>query len=152
MAPAMFAASRGPDQRRGLPLIKDSLQAETHTAYHHRGLGLFELHADEILASYQGGGRWLVPSGSESGKAYEVRVSPARPQRDRCECQGFASHGHCRHHVAAQRVARRSAVCDSCGQRCWWRDLTEVHEEDGLLAWFPGDKLCRACIKTGHWC
>ena len=40
---------------------------ESQPAYVLRGLGLFELHRDEILAGYQGGGRWLVPSGSESG-------------------------------------------------------------------------------------
>ena len=118
-------------------------------AYVLRGLGLFELHHDEILAAYQGGGRWLVPSGAESGGLYEVRVG-IRPERNRCECRGFSSHGHCSHLIAAQRVARRSGVCDACGERCWWSKLTEVQEEDELLAWFPGDVLCSTCI-PGHW-
>ena|SRR5215217_5613628 len=125
---------------------------EPQPPYVLRGLGLFELHADEILDNYEGGGRWLVPSGTTPGLTYEVRVSPMRPGRDRCECVGYQNHGHCSHHVAAQRVARRSAVCDACGQRCWWRGLQEVHEDDGLLAWFEGDKLCRACIEAGLWC
>lgn len=39
-----------------------------------RGLGIFELHRDDILDSYQGGGRWLIPSGSDGDTLYEVRV------------------------------------------------------------------------------
>ena|SRR5215218_7028498 len=124
---------------------------ETPPAYVLRGLGLFELHRQDILESYQGGGRWIVPSGTESGRVYEVRVG-VRPERNRCECQGSQHHNHCSHHVAAQRVARRSSVCDACGVRKWWKDLTEVHEDDGLLAWFPGDRICGDCIKAGHWC
>ena len=132
-------------------MVSASVQAESLPAYHFRGLGLYELHSEDILEGYQGAGRYLVPSGTEPGKLYEVRVSPMRPERDRCECIGYQHHGHCSHHVAAQRVARRSAVCDACGQRCWWSDLQEVYEDDGLLAWFAGDKLCRACIRSGAW-
>ena len=120
-------------------------------AYVLRGLGLYELHADGILAAYQGAGRWLVPSGTESGKVYEVRVSALRRDRSLCECVGYVNHRHCSHVVAARRVAVRSAVCDSCGSRCWWSELSEVHEEDGLLAWFPGDRLCRTCVRDGAW-
>ena len=131
-------------------MVSTSLQAETLPAYHLRGLGLYELHADHILDAYQGAGRYLVPSGREAGFVYEVRVG-SRPERHRCECTGVQHHGHCSHHVAAQRVARRSAVCDCCGVRQWWRDLREVHEDDGLLAWFAGDRLCKACV-PGHRC
>ncbi|PLS85037.1 MAG: hypothetical protein CYG60_14710, partial [Actinobacteria bacterium] len=56
-------------------------------AYVLRGLGLFELHAGEILASYKGGGKYLVPSGTEANGLYEVRVG-TRPERNRCECRG----------------------------------------------------------------
>ena len=129
-----------------------SVQAEPLPAYHLRGLGLYGLHGEEVLASYQGAGRYLVPSGTTPGLTYEVRVSPTRPERDRCECIGYQHHGHCSHHVAAQRVARRSTVCDACGVRRWWSELQEVHDEHDLLAWFAGDKLCRACVKAGHWC
>ncbi len=110
-------------------------------AYVLRGLGLFELHAGEILASYQGGGRWLVPSGTDAGNVYEVRTG-TRPERNRCECRGFASHRHCSHVVAAGRVAKRSGVCDGCGVRTWRRDLSEVQES---LTYFAGDLLCRSC-------
>ena len=111
-----------------------------------RGLGLFELHRDDILAGYQGGGRWLVPSGSESGKLYEVRVG-SRPERDRCECRGWASHKHCSHVVAAQRAARTSAECDGCGERVRRRDLIEVTEDHESLTWFAGDVVCRSCAR-----
>ncbi len=73
---------------------------EPQPAYVLRGLGLFEIHRDEILESYQGGGRWLVPSGTESGRLYEVRVG-TRPERNRCECTGFQRHEHCSHVVCA---------------------------------------------------
>ncbi len=115
-------------------------------AYVLRGLGLFELHGDEILASYQGGGRWLVPSGTEANRLYEVRVG-VRPERNRCECRGFASHRHCSHIVAAQRVGKRSGVCDGCGERAWRRDLIEVHEDHESLTWFAGDVVCRPCAR-----
>ncbi len=116
---------------------------ETTPGYVLRGLGLFELHADEILDSYQGGGRYIVPSGTEANGLYEVRVGV---RRNRCECRGFFSHKHCSHVVAASRVAKKSAVCDSCGARRWAHDLIEVTEDDGSLTWFPGDLLCKGCI------
>ncbi len=112
-------------------------------AYVLRGLGLFELYAGEILASYGGGGKYLVPSGTEANGLYEVRVGV---RRNRCECRGWASHGHCSHLVAASRVAKRSAVCDSCGERRWDRELIEVTEDDDSLTWFVGDRICKACV------
>jgi len=115
---------------------------EPQPAYVLRGLGIFELHRDEILESYQGGGRYLVPSGTESGTLYEVRVG-TRPERNRCECRGFASHKHCSHIAAAQRTARLSAVCDGCGERVWRRELVEVGADN--LTFFEGDRLCRPC-------
>jgi hypothetical protein len=114
---------------------------EPAPAYVLRGLGIYELRADDILASYQGGGRYVVPSGTDTNGLYEVRVG-TRPERNRCECRGFASHGHCSHVVAAGRVAKRSAICDGCGQRTWSRELVEVQES---LTYFAGDLLCRSC-------
>ncbi len=114
-------------------------------AYVLRGLGLFELHADEILASYKGGGRYIVPSGTEAGNLYLVRVG-TRPERNRCECRGFASHQHCSHIVAAERTARRSRLCDGCGERVWRRDLVEVGDDS--LVFFEGDELCRPCARA----
>ncbi len=113
-------------------------------AYVIRGLGLYEIHCDEILQGYQGGGRWLVPSGTDAGNVYEVRTG-TRPERNKCECRGFGSHGHCSHVVAASRVAKKSAVCDSCGERRWSRDLSEVVES---LTFFEGDLLCPSCRRA----
>ena len=113
-------------------------------AYVLRGLGLFELHAGEILHSYRGAGRFVVPSGSAANGLYEVRVG-TRPERNKCECRGFASHKHCSHVVAAGRVAKRSGVCDGCGERFWSRDLFEVGAES--LSFFEGDVLCRGCAR-----
>ncbi|MDP9479366.1 MAG: hypothetical protein M3R38_27445 [Actinomycetota bacterium] len=121
---------------------------ENAPAYVLRGLGLFELHADEILQGYQGGGRYVVPSGTATNGLYEVRVGV---RRNRCECRGWASHGHCSHVVAASRVAKKSAVCDGCGVRRWWHDLVEVGEDDGLLSWHEGDRLCSSCVRAGQW-
>jgi hypothetical protein len=118
---------------------------ETAPGYVLRGLGLFELHAGEILASYQGGGRFLVPSGTTTGGLYEVRVG-TRPERNRCECKGYQSHKHCSHLIAAERVAKRSAVCDGCGVRVWSRNLVEVGADS--LAFFEGDVLCRRCARA----
>ena len=158
MAPAVLVAPRGPDHEGTSFMATSSVAPSAHPStteptpeYVLRGVGLFEIHRDEILSSYRGGGRWLIPSGIESGKLYEVRVdSPRRPERSRCECVGFAHHGHCSHVVCATVASSKSAVCDGCGGRCWWPELREVHEEDGLLAWFPGDRLCDGC-RPGHW-
>jgi hypothetical protein len=84
-------------------------------------------------------------------KVNEVRASTMRPGRERCECVGFTHHKHCSHVEAARIAKKRSAICDSCGKRHWRSDLTEVHEEDGLLSWFAGDRLCRGCIGEGAW-
>ncbi|MDP9438671.1 MAG: hypothetical protein M3P49_07995 [Actinomycetota bacterium] len=133
----MTDRSVAPPARRTTP--------ETTPGYVLRGLGLFELLADEILDSYRGAGRYVVPSGTEANGLYEVRVG-TRPERNRCECKGFASHGHCSHIIAAGRVAKRSAVCDGCGERRWDRELVEVTEDDDSLTWFPGDRLCKTCV------
>ena len=65
-------------------MVTPNVQAEALTAYHLQGLGLYEPHGEEILSSYQGAGHWLVPSGTETCRLYEVRVG-ARRERDRCE-------------------------------------------------------------------
>ncbi len=115
-----------------------------------RGLGLVTISAEEILASYKGGGRFMVPSGTAPDQQYEVRVG-TRPERDKCECIGFGHYFHCSHVVAAHRIAKLSAVCDSCGKRCWQHELLEVTEDDGLLSWHEGDRLCRDCVRAGAW-
>ncbi len=125
-----------------------SIVARSLPDYARRGRGLFETYREEL--EYLGGGRWLVPSGSESGKLYEVRVG-TRSRRDSCECTGFRHHHHCSHVVCAKLAHKRSAVCDGCGERRWWKNLTEVHEEHDVLAWFVGDRICSTCIRAGLW-
>jgi hypothetical protein len=98
-----------------------------------RGHGLFEIHAEEILASYQGAGVYLIPSGSESGKAYEVRLGTRR-KAARCECTGFFHHRHCSHIEAARIAARKSAVCDSCGKRRGTSTLRKFSRRTGSFA------------------
>lgn len=122
--------------------------AEPTPEYVLRGLGIFEIHRDEILSSYRGGGRWLIPSATEPSKVYEVRVGVRRSST--CECIGYEHHGHCSHVVCATIASKKSAVCDGCGARGWWSELTEVQEDDGLLGWFPGDRLCDGC-RLGQW-
>lgn len=116
-------------------------------AYVLRGLGLFEMYREEL--EYLGASKWLVPSGTKPDLKYEVRVGIRRESR--CECIGFAHHKHCTHVVDATIARRKSAVCDSCGKRHWWSEITEVFEDDGLLDWYPGDRLCRVCIRFGAW-
>ncbi len=119
--------------------------ATPEPAYVLRGLGLFELRADEILDSYGGAGKYLVPSGTEANGLYEVRVGV---RRNRCECRGWSAHHHCSHLIAAERVAKKSAVCDGCGERRWDRELVEVTEDHDSLTWFPGDLLCGGCLSA----
>ena len=107
-----------------------------------RGAGIFELHADEILASYQGGGRWLIPSGSESAKLYEVRVG-SRPERSRCECVGFLHHKHCSHVVCASLARKKSFTCDGCGRRVSNSEMVVVGDDS--LSLFEGDQVCGEC-------
>ena len=134
MAPTELETPRGPDQEEYL-LIAHSVAPTARPDTR-------ELRGEEILISYQGGGRWLVPSGTAANGLYEVRAG-VRPERNRCECRGFASHRHCSHIVAAERVGKRSGVCDGCGERAWRRDLFEVGADH--LTWFEGDELCRTC-------
>ncbi len=128
-----------------LPQPEQRTTTEPQPGYVLRGHGLFELHRGEVLRGYQGAGKWLIPSGSESGRLYEVRVG-IRPERNRCECVGFEHHRHCSHVVCATIVGKKSAVCDCCGERRWWSQLTEVTEDHESLTWFPGDLLCYSCL------
>ncbi len=113
-----------------------------------RGHGLFELHRDEL--AYLGAGTWLIPSGSDGSRSYEVRVG-VRPERNRCECVGFQHHGHCSHVICASIAKKKSAICDACGARHYLEALREVHDEDGLTSWLAGDRLCSKCIAEGAW-
>ncbi len=120
---------------------------ERPPAYVLRGHGLFELYRDDL--EYIGSGTWLIPSGSKGSKDYKVRVGLRRESQ--CECVGHENHGHCSHVVCASIAHKRSAVCDSCSSRRWWSEITEVFEDDALLSWYPGDRLCKSCIRAGAW-
>ncbi len=48
-------------------------------------------------------------------------------------------------------MAAKSGTCGCCGQRTLRRLLTEVLEEDQLLSWYPGERLCSDCIRAGYW-
>ncbi len=113
-----------------------------------RGHGLFELHRDQL--AYLGSGTWLIPSGSDGSRAYEVRPG-TRSKFARCECVGFQHHGHCSHIVCAQLAKKKSAICDACGARHYLEALREVFEADGLTSWMAGDRLCSKCIREGAW-
>ena len=129
---------------RTVPATEGTKLLEPVPGYVLRGLGLFELHAEEILAGYQGGGKWLIPSGTVADRHYEVRVGVRRPST--CECIGHRHHSHCSHVEVARLAAKKSAVCDCCGHRRWDWELVEVTEDDELLSWFPGDSLCLTCV------
>lgn len=127
-----------------------STEKQSLPGYVLRGLGILTISGEEILASYMGGGKFVVPSGTNPDHAYEVRVG-THPDRDRCECKGWKHHGHCSHLIAASRVAKASALCDCCGTRRWDHDLVEVTDDDGLLSWYEGDRLCGSCVRSGAW-
>ena len=117
---------------------------EPQPGYVLRGHDLFELHAEELLSGYLGGGRWLIPSGTVAGRHYVVRVGVRRPST--CECVGYERYRHCSHVEAAKLASKKSTLCDCCGERHWDRELVEVTEDDELLSWYEGDRLCRGCV------
>jgi hypothetical protein len=136
-----------PEEASGLEHVS-SIVARCTPDYVWRGRGLFGTYREDL--QYIGSGKWLIPSGTSPSVRYEARVG-TRPERDRCECTGFRHHHHCSHVVCAKLAHRKSAICDGCGERRWWRLLEQVTEDDELLSWFPGDVLCSGCIDAGLW-
>lgn len=113
-----------------------------------RGRRLYAEHVDEIR--YEDG-VWFVPSEHEATSVYEVTLGR---RGESCECTDFEirnPEGECKHIVAATIAKAKSTACSCCGQRVPWKFATQVHEEHGLLAWFPGDRLCAECVRTGYW-
>jgi hypothetical protein len=128
-------------------LIKQSLAqpAQPTTSRVERGRALYAEHADEIKFER---GSWLVPSNSVEGRFYAVRLGPV----ERCECSDHAYRGVQCQHISAAVIARaKSTTCDCCGNRVLWRFVSEVQEEDELLSWFVGDRLCADCVCGGYW-
>jgi hypothetical protein len=113
-----------------------------------RGLALFRDHADEIR--FEPVEKvWLVPSQLDGTSVYEVRLGR---NGSVCECRDFEIRGlDCKHIVAAMIARAKTTPSSSCGQRVPWRFVTEVQEDDDLLSWFPGDRICAECIHEGHW-
>src|SRR5215218_4445125 len=138
-----------PGPKEDDPLIDQSVAPaaqETNPEYVWRGRGLFETYRDEL--EYLGSGKWLIPSGTKPGLKYEVR---AGVRSESCECVGYSRRGHCSHIVCVIIARKKSGVCDSCGVRRWNRELVEVQDDDGLLSWYPGDRICKRCIDDGAW-
>jgi hypothetical protein len=69
-----------------------------------------------------------------------------------CECAAYAyQSGSCKHIYAALIARAKSTTCACCGNRVPWRFVSEVQEEDELLSWFVGDRLCSGCVHGGYW-
>ncbi len=110
-----------------------------------RGRDLYTEHANEIRFER---GSWYVPSNSVEGRFYAVRLGPV----ESCECPDHTYRGARCQHVTAAVVARaKSTKCACCGNRVPWRFVSEVQEEDELLSWFVGDRLCSDCVRGGFW-
>ncbi len=125
------------------PIIAHSAQETTA-----RVEGGRELYAERAQEFRFEAGVWYVPCSSVEGRVYEVRLEPV----EACECKDFEVRGEPCLHITAARIAHaKSRVCSCCRNRVLGRFLSEVTEEDGLLAWFVGDELCGDCIKDGYW-
>ena len=108
-----------------------------------RALSLYVEHAEAIALSFRAG-VYRVPSRTEEGKTYAVRLVPSPS----CTCPDFRRvPGECLHVMAARVVRKKTAPCSSCGRRFPHRELAEVPEDS--LTWFPGDRLCKACVVAG---
>ena len=103
-----------------------------------RALALYVEHAEAIALSFRAG-VYRVPSRTEEGKTYAVRLVPSPS----CTCPDHRG-GECLHVMAARVVRRATSPCSSCGRRFPRRELAEVPEDS--LTWFPGDQLCEACV------
>ena len=147
MAPAVVAHPRARTTKGGFmakAIIAHS--AQESTARLERGQRLFEERYNEI--THVAGDEWIVPSGNLLTGTYTVRIG----DRPSCECKDFEYRNvTCYHQIAAQIADSKSRACSCCRNRVLGRFLSEVTEEDGLLAWFVGDELCGDCIKAGYW-
>jgi len=89
---------------------------------------------------------WTVPSASDSRVSYQVRITGL----DLCECADFSYRrpmGGCIHIWAARKAKEVSTYCECCGNRVPWCKVSEVMEEDGLLSWFVGQRICYSCVE-----
>lgn len=110
-----------------------------------RGQRLFREHAEQIVHKR---GVWYVPANREGVGYYAVRLGPV----ESCECADFECRGgSCKHIHAASIAHAKSVVCDCCGHRVLGRFVSEVEEDDNLLSWYPGQRICADCIRSGYW-
>ncbi len=111
-----------------------------------RGRQLWEEHGTEIRFE---DGVWFIPSQSDLTSVYEVVLGR---RGESCECAAYAyQSGSCKHIYAATIAKAKSTTCDCCGNRVPWGFVSEVREEDELLSWFVGDRLCADCVNGGFW-
>jgi len=121
-------------------------QRTTRQRWALRGRQLWEEHANEIKFE---DGTWLIPSQSDLTSVYEVVLGR---RGESCECAAYAyQSGACKHIYAATIAHAKSTPCACCGQRVSWKFVTEVQEDDELLSWLVGDRLCDSCRDGGFW-
>lgn len=108
-----------------------------------RGIALYEEHGERIRFDRESR-VWLVPSQREATSVYEVTIGR---RGDVCECADFEHRGVSYVHIHAATIARaKTATCSGCSGRFPHRDLEEVTEDHGSLAWFVRDRLCPGCL------
>jgi SWIM zinc finger len=128
-------------------LIDQSLAQPAHqsTTRVQRGRELYTERWNEFRFEH---GFWFVPSTTVEDKFYAVRLGPV----ERCECPDYEHCGAKCLHIYAAAIARaKSTTCACCGNRVPWKLVTEVTEDDCLLSWFVGDRLCADCVHGGYW-
>jgi hypothetical protein len=90
-------------------------------------------------------GCYSVPASTPSA-AYVVTVRPVVA----CSCEDSLRRSHevgpCKHVHAVRYMLRSTGVCEGCGVRHFWRELTEVTEDHASLTYFEGDHLCPECL------
>jgi hypothetical protein len=109
-----------------------------------RGRRLFAERGEDFVHE---AGIWFITSDTIPGRVYEANVN-----RGTCECSDFQIRNvACKHLTAATIAHAKSVVCDCCGHRVLGRFVSEVEEEDGLLSWYPGQRICSDCERAGYW-
>ncbi len=109
-------------------------------ARYSRGVAIAINHLREIKRLSPG--CYSVPA-SEPSTAYVVTVRPV----EACSCEDSLQRNvRCKHRHAVLYMLRYSGVCEGCGVRHFWRELTEVTEDHASLTYFEGDLLCPECL------
>ncbi len=131
-------------------MIESSLAQPTRTrtgetltaddARYSRGVAIATNHLRDIKRLAPG--TYSVPASTPS-TAYVVTVRPV----EACSCEDSLRTGNrCKHRHAVRYMLKKSGVCEGCGVRHFWRELTEVTEDHASLTYFEGDHLCPECL------